>query len=58
MSWIQLERVNSKPFSTQSAQESEWNKAYVVLNYWLLVFEKINLIRVKLFERMFIPTNV
>ncbi|WMV18740.1 hypothetical protein MTR67_012125 [Solanum verrucosum] len=26
LSWVQLDRVNPKPFSTHSARESEWTK--------------------------------
>ncbi|WMV54928.1 hypothetical protein MTR67_048313 [Solanum verrucosum] len=40
LSWVQLERVNPKPFSTHLARESEWTKAKVVLHCFLLVFER------------------
>ncbi|KAG5580605.1 hypothetical protein H5410_051232, partial [Solanum commersonii] len=40
LTWVQLKRVNPKPFSTHSARESEWTKAKAVLNICLLVFEK------------------
>ncbi|KAH0636443.1 hypothetical protein KY289_036358 [Solanum tuberosum] len=40
LSWVQLERVNPKPFSTHSARESEWTKAEVVLHCCLLVLER------------------
>uniref|UniRef100_M1D929 Uncharacterized protein n=1 Tax=Solanum tuberosum TaxID=4113 RepID=M1D929_SOLTU len=40
LSWVQLEKVNLKPFSTHSARESEWTKAKAVLNCCLLVFER------------------
>ncbi|KAG5632752.1 hypothetical protein H5410_004469, partial [Solanum commersonii] len=35
-----LERVNPKPFSTHSAEESEWTKVKAVLHCFLLVFER------------------
>ncbi|KAG5571355.1 hypothetical protein H5410_061121, partial [Solanum commersonii] len=38
LSWVQLERVNPKLFSTHSAQESEWTKAKDMLHCCLLVF--------------------
>ncbi|WMV32582.1 hypothetical protein MTR67_025967 [Solanum verrucosum] len=40
LSWVQLEGVNPKPFSTHSARESEWTKVKVVLHCCLLVFER------------------
>uniref|UniRef100_M1DVM6 Polyprotein protein n=1 Tax=Solanum tuberosum TaxID=4113 RepID=M1DVM6_SOLTU len=40
LSWVQLERVNHKPFSTRSTRDIEWTKAYAVLNFYLLVFER------------------
>uniref|UniRef100_M1DS38 Uncharacterized protein n=1 Tax=Solanum tuberosum TaxID=4113 RepID=M1DS38_SOLTU len=35
-----LETVNPRPYPTYSAQESEWAKAKVVLNYCNSVFER------------------
>ncbi|KAG5589976.1 hypothetical protein H5410_040490, partial [Solanum commersonii] len=37
---LMLERVNSKPFFTHSARESEWTKVKASLNCCLLVFER------------------
>ncbi|KAG5610108.1 hypothetical protein H5410_021389, partial [Solanum commersonii] len=39
-SWVQLERVNPRPFSTHSARESELAKAKVVLKSGNSVFER------------------
>ncbi|KAG5585679.1 hypothetical protein H5410_046113, partial [Solanum commersonii] len=40
LSWVQLERVNPRPFPTHAARESEWAKAKDVLSYGNLVFER------------------
>ncbi|KAG5631451.1 hypothetical protein H5410_003168 [Solanum commersonii] len=40
LSWVQLERVNHKPFSTHSTRESEWTTGKAVLHCCLLVFER------------------
>ncbi|KAG5571353.1 hypothetical protein H5410_061119 [Solanum commersonii] len=39
-SWVQLERVNPRPFPTHSARESEWAKGEVVLKSGNSVFKR------------------
>ncbi|KAG5605364.1 hypothetical protein H5410_026856 [Solanum commersonii] len=39
-SWVQLKRVNPRPFPTYLARESEWAKADAVLKSRNLVFER------------------